>query len=119
MLRRYSVLFSASAVFLLSVLPALLGLHSFYRYEMVSALLRVRTLFPDVSFTSFTNIWQNTFYEYYRPGEYVIWSVCYLIAGDTPFLYQLFQAIIYGLIAVGIYLSARFFPASSRAGRQP
>jgi hypothetical protein len=86
-----------------------MGLFSFYRYETVSILLRTRNLIPDISFTSFTNIWQSTFYEYYRPGEYVIWGVSYLIAGDHPLLYQLFQSIIYGLIAVGLYLTARFF----------
>jgi|GEM_PF-1740026 hypothetical protein len=86
-----------------------MGLFSFYRYEMVSLLLQTRTLIPDFSFSSFSNIWQNTFYEYYRPGEYVIWGITYLIAGDTPYLYQIFVSIIYGLIAVGLYLAARFF----------
>lgn len=109
MAERYRILLSAAGVFLISIFPAILGLFSFYRYETLSILLRTRDLIPDLSVTSFVNMWQNNFYEYYRPGEYVIWGVSYLIAGNNPMFYQLFQAIIYALIAVGLYLAARYF----------
>ena len=114
MYNRYRILLSSTIIFLLSVLPALLGLFSFYRYETVSILLRTRHHISDFFFAS---IWQTTLidpkhmlsYEYYRPGEYIVWGISYLIAGDNPLLYQLFQTIIYGLIAVGLYLVGRFF----------
>ncbi|SVB60894.1 uncharacterized protein METZ01_LOCUS213748, partial [marine metagenome] len=106
---RSPVILSSCILFLLALLPASLGVMSFYRYEAVTLLLWTQEAIPDFSFDSLLNIWRTNLYGYYRPGGHILWLISNLVAGKSPFILQIMQATVYALISVSLYLSGRFF----------
>ena len=96
-------------VFVLAIIPAAIGIHSFFRYEDFSTLAHMKLYMPDFSWESLIRCIQSQTWEYYRPVSNIIYWLGYLVAGNNPFKLHVLFCAFYGLNMVCIYIIGRFF----------